>query len=263
MAVSVEVLLIGGSSPQSLPMLHAIAKAAKLAGDSVNVTERYRGDCEWLVLYGVGAPDRNAARTAHVAKGGKAVLFDIGHFGERYRQLRFSINHEHAQDWLDRTPADPQRWAKHGIKLRNDWNERGPILLIGLGHKTRTYLGHQTWESEKLTELRQRFPNRRIVFRPKRGSEIALDCELDANKNIDQALKGVGLVVVRHSNVAIDATIAGVPFEAQDGAGVWLLRRGYSPENRLDFLRRLAWWQWKPEEAPQAWRFIKQVSACD
>ena len=30
----------------------------------------------------------------------------------------------------------------------------------------------------------------------------------------------------------------------------------------LDFLRRLCWWQWRHDEAPQAWEFIKEM-LCD
>ena len=74
---------------------------------------------------------------------------------------------------------------------------------------------------------------------------------------IEQVLAGARLVVCRHSNVAVDAVIAGVPFECEDGAAYWLQGKPYTVENRLDLLHRLCWWQWTCYEAPAAWRFIK------
>ena len=77
---------------------------------------------------------------------------------------------------------------------------------------------------------------------------------------IADLLRGASLAACRHSNVAVDAVVAGVPFEAVDGAAMWLAGKDYTPANRLDFLRRLAWWQWKASEAHLAWDFAKEVA---
>ena len=73
-------------------------------------------------------------------------------------------------------------------------------------------------------------------------------------------MRGARLVVCRHSNVAVDAVIAGVPVECEDGAAYWLRDKPYTPEVRRDFLDRLAWWQWKPEECMKAWEFIRRMA---
>ena len=74
-------------------------------------------------------------------------------------------------------------------------------------------------------------------------------------------MKGASLVVCSHSNVAVDACIAGIPVDCTDGAALALYKDNQNPtvERRLEFLRSLAWWQWSTREAPQAWEFIKGV----
>ena len=106
----------------------------------------------------------------------------------------------------------------------------------------------------------RRFPGRRIVFKPKGSDPLRLPCErADPETPIEELLRGSALVVCRHSNCAVDAVIAGVEFEAEDGAATWLRGREFTPANRLEFLQRLAWWQYKPHEAAPAWSFAKQV----
>lgn len=259
----VEILSAGGRrSSTAAPMLDAIEAAARAAGDHVEVTQAYRGSGEWLVMFGVGAEPHAVARAAQVARGARAVLFDLGYFGRRKGPdgfLRVSIDRDHPQHLLDRAPDDGgARWAEHGIALREEADPAGPIILIGLGAKSRVYLEAEDWELNKLAELERRFPGRRIIHRPKPGQEFRrLKCERDETTAIDLLLRGASLVVARHSNVAAEAVVAGVPFEAEDGAAAWLNGREYSLANRREFLHRVAWFQWRAAEAAQAWQFLK------
>jgi hypothetical protein len=159
------------------------------------------------------------------------------------------------------TEGLPERWDRLKVPLREDADTAGPVLLIGLGHKSRAYLRLPYWERDMQASLQKRFPGRQIIFRPKGKDRTQLPCKTDRETPIDHLLLGSSLVVCRHSNCAVDATIAGVPFEAQDGAAIWLQRREFTPANRLEFLRRLAWWQWRADEAAQAWAFAKQVTS--
>lgn len=219
----------------------------------------YRGRFDWLILYGYGAPERNEARNKHVKSGRHVLLWDQGYF-DRKHSLRCSIDQDHPQAWLDKTNPDPSRM--NGIKLREDADPNGHIILVGLGIKTKVYLPHEkNWEQRSLDELRLRFPEREIIYRPKPGSPaVKLDCKIDAVSSIEQLLKGASLAYCRHSNVAIDAAIAGVPFECIDGAAMWLQSKPFTPENRLDFLRRVTWWNWRADEAAKAWQFIQGVT---
>jgi hypothetical protein len=124
-------------------------------------------------------------------------------------------------------------------------------------------MGFQEWERKTLAALRAAYPGRRVVYRPKRPEQ--LDNLPVATAPIEEVLKGASLVVCRHSNVAVDACIAGVPVVCEDGAAAALygsdLRRPANPggEERRQFLERLAWWQWKPSEAKLAWQFLLKV----
>jgi hypothetical protein len=243
-------------------MLQAMHAACAASGFKVVETERYRQAGRWLVLFGVGAAVHAAARDRHVAAGGRAVLFDLGYFGRQKitGYLKLSLDHDHPQAWLDRSPPDTSRWDAHGIRLREDADPTGPIILVGLGRKARAYLKAETWESKMLGNLRKRFPDRKIIHRPKGKDFPTLDCPVDDTSTIEQLLKGASLAVCRHSNVAVDAAVAGVPYEAVDGAAMWLAQREYSVANRLEFLQRLCWWQWRAVEAPRAWSFVREVT---
>lgn len=261
MALHVEFLIPSNISNGG-DLLRALADAATAHGDRVTVRSVYQGRSPWLVLYGVGAPDQAQTRKRHVAEGGRAILWDAGYFnrGKKHGFMRMSVDTDHPQGWLDKTPDEPSRWQAQGIALREDGDPAGPILLIGLGKKSRSYLRADNWEARKLAELRKRFPKREVIYRPKpKHPSPALDCRTDQETPIEQLLKGASLVVCRHSNVACDGVVAGVPFEAEDGAAMWLKDKPFTPENRLAFLHRLAWWQWRRAEAVQAWAFIRGI----
>ena len=245
-------------------MLAGLVRAAQHAGDTVIETRKFHGGCDCLVLFGVGAAVHDQARRAQLKRGGRVLLWDLGYFSRAKGSgfLRASIDRDHPQHLLDRTPPEPSRWDRLGIELRADGDPDGPILLVGLGQKSRRYLHASDWELHTLIELEKRFPGRAVLHRPKPGHDYPrLRCERDLDTPIELLLKRCSLVVCRHSNVAVDAVVAGVPFETLDGAAAWLAGRPYTPENRLDFLRRLAWWQWKATEAGVAWPFIKELLA--
>jgi hypothetical protein len=259
---TVEILRARAMSAKAEAMIAAIANAARTNGDLVRETNSYHGESEILVLYGVGAPVNDEARKRQVKSGRRVLMWDLAYF-ERTKYLRCSINHDHPQAFLDATPNDPTRWQELKIPLRDTYDPDGHIVLVGLGAKSRAYLHEQEWEALRLSELRKRFPGRRIVYKPKPGSPVLkLDCEFVAQMApIEDVLNHAFLVSCRHSNVACDAAIAGVPFECTDGAAMWLRDKPYTRENRLDFLRRLAHWQYRPDEDAQAWAFAQEITA--
>lgn len=257
---TIELLRAVTPSLSAAPILNAFADAARAAGDEVRETRGYEGRSEWLVLQGVGERMHDAARRAHLRGGGGHVLmWDFGYW-DRAKitgHMRMSIDHDHPQAWLDRMPLDASRSVP---TLREDADPSGHVLLIGLGRKSRKYLGAADWERNTYARLTERFPGRRVIFKPKVGDFTRLPCETAAAETpIEELLRGAALLVCKHSNCAVDAAIAGVEFEAEDGAAMWLQQREFNPANRLEFLQRLAWWQYKPHEAAQAWAFAKQV----
>ncbi len=259
-----EVYLPPGTNGTGRVILRALADDAPTAGIRAEITEVYRGNCEWLVLWGVGAEHRSAMRHRHIAAGGKVALWDIGFFSrcKVTGACKVSINDDYATKWLDRTEPLPERFDGLGLTLRDDYDPNGHIVLAGIGPKQHAYIGPPLvgWESNKLDELRQRFPGRRIVYRPKPKREfVPLICETDAVSDIVDVLRGAALVVCHHSNVAVDAVLAGVPFESDDGVSTWLNGKPYTRTVREDFCRRIARWQYKRGEMVEAWRFLRAV----
>jgi hypothetical protein len=262
-AIDLEILKTGRESPGGTELLDSMVAAIERSDVSISVTNSYWGHARWLMLYGVGAADRAAARDAQLRNGGHALLWDLGYFGRAKRggYMRVSIDHQHPQAWLDRTTPRGERWEAHGIALSERFDASGHIVLVGCGVKSHRFLGTHGWEQRKLNELRQRFPATRIIYRPKPGSRGPnLDCDTDASSSAESLLACASLVVCRHSNFAVDAIVAGVPFECEDGAAAWIKGKPITKESRLDFLRRLCWWQWKATEADQFWKFFREIA---
>jgi hypothetical protein len=109
--------------------------------------------------------------------------------------------------------------------------------------------------------LRDQYPGRRIVYRPKPGqASPLLGVPQETAPDIADALRGKSLVVCRHSNVGVDAAIAGIPVQTEEGAAKWLEGKPFTPEVRTDFLARVAWWQYRPEESEMAWDFLRRMA---
>lgn len=227
------------------------------------VTETYEGGARLLMTYGLGHPERRVWQEAHKRSGGRVVGWDLGYW-HREEAMRLTIDDDHPARLLWDMPA--KRWARARIALRNDCDPAGPIVLVGIGRKSRAQFGFAAmeWEQRTLAAIQQAYPGRPVVYRPKRPESLD-GCPVAAGA-IEDVLRGASLVVCRHSNVAVDACIAGVPVVCEDGAAAALygsdLRDPFNPDvmQRRRFLENLAWWQWKPSEAPQAWQFL--LTAC-
>lgn len=246
--------------PKATWLLQALVQHAPAGSVS---SAQYRGDRRFLMLYGPGAPSRLPIVQRHVARGGHVAMWDLGYF-DRPDGMRVSIDalHPHPQH-IAMSPAIGRRQ----FELREDADPAGPILLIGLGKKSVAACGIRKvlwWEHGKVGELQARFPGREILWRPKgKSAQPLLGLRLAHGMPIEEALRGCSLVVCRHSNVAVDACIAGVPVECEDGAALALYRDNPSPtrEQRLDFLHRLTWWNWTRNETPGAWQWLEQAMA--
>lgn len=249
-----EVILNGEQSKTARMLLTALIDSAP-DGVSITVTESYQGAEPYLVLWGVGRAEFMEARRRHLAGGGRVIMWDMGYLGRAKidGHCRVCIDDFHPWRWFDRTPADPSRFGAFGIGLREDANPGGPVVLACLGRKSVDAFGLEHWDDRMMRTLRSRFPGVPIIRREKPRSRYAHIAP------IEDVIRGARLVVCRHSNCAMDAAIAGIPFECEDGAAYWLAQREFTPENRLDFLRRLCWWQWTCYEARDAWTFLRRM----
>jgi hypothetical protein len=213
-----------------------------------------------LMTWGAGHMGRRPRLDAHLRAGGTWIAWDLAYWN-RDTHCRFTVNADHPVRLMD-VPGD--RWNG---ELRNDADPAGPVVIVGMGRKSRRQLGFAglSWEQKALRRVRAAYPEREPVFRPKKPGE-SLDCRT-VDGPIEDTLRGASLVVCRHSNVAVDACIAGIPVVCEGGAAATLYGNDLmapadpSPDERRGFLQRLAYWQWQPSEASEAWKFLLTVCA--
>jgi hypothetical protein len=258
-----EIMIDEPMSMKAQRFMCAMADAAPHG--SVRTTS-YAGRHRLLMLYGPGAQRRLPLIARHYDRGGRVAMWDMGYWD--HPSMRLSI------DTLHPTPAQlalaPDGPGRREFVLREDADPAGPILLIGLGSKSLYAYGlgvmPQQWENHRLRQLQRQFPDTAIVWRPKGKSRTGLKgLPMRHGMPIEDALRGCSLVVVRHSNVAVDACIAGVPVACEAGAALALYGAGSLPprDERAEFLRRLSWWQWAGDQAAAAWGWINTVCAKD
>lgn len=238
-------------------MLEAMIAAAPI---EVRVRQAYVGDCDILMVYGPGHPIRRPWQMRHMQTGRPMIAWDLGYW-DRENTMRVTINADHPHAML--RPEKRDRWEAAKIELREDFDPDGPIILVGLGAKAVRVLNAlpSQWESRALKKIRKTHPGKEVIFKPKRPGDLGPEgVRYLRDVPVETALKGASLTVCRHSNVAVDACIAGIPVECEDGAALALYRDNPAPtrQQRLEFLHSLAYWQWKPEEAKDAWKYLLQ-----
>ena len=239
-------------------MMRALADTIPTGG---KVTTGYSNQGELLVLYGIGKPERTDIAKRHMAAGGQVACWDLGYW-DREESLRLAFNGYHPT--AEHLALAPSSGCRKEFVLREDANPEGSVLLIGLGAKSGVLYGLRPmqWEATAFKRIAKFYPDRKVVWRPKgRYPTPFKDLEVSHGFPIEEALVGKSLVVCRHSNVAVDACIAGVPVWCDDGAALAIYKDVQNPdrETRAEFLRQLGWWNWSPAEAPQAWSWIEFV----
>jgi len=224
--------------------------------------------CDVLMLYGLGGADRLGVAASHLKSGKPFIAWDLGYWDRlaTNRKFRLAFNGNHPDSVMSGPTTGGARFESAGLPMGNVSNPDGPILLIGSGPKS-VAVWADGWAESKSCELMAAFPDREILYRPKPGKPIERGVKYHdlSTGPIDIALEGISLVVCRHSNVAVDACRLGVPVVCDAGAAAAiypqsLADRHNQPDEatRLEFLHRLAWWQWSARESGEAWQFIER-----
>jgi hypothetical protein len=254
--VRVEFLIDPKMANRGAQMLDAMIATCPFEHE---VNKAWRGKSDILMVYGTGHPVRRPWWTEHLRRGRIGIGWDLGYWSRETRTMRLTINGDHPPAMI--RPEDPARWDSAGIALRNDFKHEGHILVVGMSRKATKIHGMVawTWELERARHYQKRYIHRNVFFRPKRDTDPLLPGFRTMRGAIEDALRGASLVVCRHSNVAVDACIAGIPVHCEDGAAFALYKNNPNPTpaERLEFLRSLAHWQYRPDEAQQAWTYIR------
>lgn len=252
----VEVLTDPNMVLRGERMLRAMVKACPFP---VDVHQKYEGKSDILMVYGTGHPERRPWWNAHIKAGRTAIGWDLGYWHRKDGTMRMTMNADHPHAMLRR--ETPARWESAGIELREDFKADGRIIVVGMSRKAVKIHGMPawSWEMRQLRALSKMHPQREVWFKPKRDTDPTLPGFRTWRGTIEEALRGASLVVCRHSNVAVDACIAGVPVQCEDGAAYALYRDNPQPDRnqRLSFLHGLAHWQYTPTEAEEAWNYIR------
>lgn len=216
--------------------------------------------CDAMVLYGWGGEEQQRAIRQHA---GPYACFDLGYWDRTGadRAWRVSINGFHSPDRVMRGGEPPPR-PYPPITTRYD--PAGPILLVGNAPKSRA-VGAEGWTAGQVQPIRTAFPGVPIWYRPKPGrAQERVRADRTIGGPIQTVLRRCRLVVCRHSNVAVDAAVMGVPVVASDGAAGAIYPRRLadwarqpSGRQREAFLRRLAWWQWRVSEMDECVDWMK------
>jgi hypothetical protein len=264
--VDAELIDVWDMAQRGRRMIEALADTAPIP---IRRSEAYTGKADIFVTYGTGHPIRRPWWQAHRRKGGRCIGLDLGYWdrADPDAAMRVTLDTDHPPQWIRREPAT--RWRATGISLREDADPDGPIVVVGMGRKSLQVLREKPlqWETALLPRLRAL--GREIVYRPKRPTDpVPKGLRALRDQPIADVLRGASLVVCRHSNVAVDACIAGVPVACDGGAASALY--GADPSapktvtrfDRRRFLEGLAWWNWRPSEAAQAWKYLLERIEC-
>jgi hypothetical protein len=226
------------------------------------------------VFYGFSG--RNVEMFEDYRKSGTAVYVDLGYFGRReggrwsgYHKV--VVNSRHPNEYFQRVQHDSKRREAFRIRLKK-WSNGEHILLAGMGDKgaQAVGLGPNEWERGAITRIRK-FTSRRIIYRPKPswkrarplpGAEYA-----PSTVSLESVLENCHAVVTRHSNVAVDGLVAGVPAFVWGGVAMplglqdlSLIETPLRPEGREQWLNDICYTQWSVAEMRlgQPWRHLKQ-----
>lgn len=218
--------------------------------------------------------------------GRHVVQLDLGYWrrtalpedGGRYAgYMKVSVDHHHPTAYFQRRKHPPDRFAALGVSIRprrgqSALERDGVIILAGMSAKGAWVydMVPEEWERRAVARLRA-VTSRSIIYRPKpswAGAGRIEGTTFGGGKgDVEDALAGAWAVVTHHSNVAVDAVVAGVPVVAEDGVGLAVSPRPLesvedpwfpAEEERMQFLYDVAYCQWTMTEIADglAWRHL-------
>jgi len=254
----------GVGRPRVHQTLTALARAT-----GGRIVRGYDGRADILALWGFGGHEQREAFKKHRASGRHVVCLDLGYWDRHAYGVRVTVDSWHPQESdLELTKEPRPGYVVPGYD-ENFYNPQGHIVLCGIGKKSRRLLGFNgmQWEHEQLRILREIYPERRIVYRPKPGNEEAMPGAGNGSSgSIIDCLRGASMAICLHSNVAIDCALLGIPCVSYDGIGQHGFR-GATPAApirltgaaRARFLNSVAWFNWQAAEFSEMVKFIEKI----
>jgi hypothetical protein len=251
------------------------ADRAGLAASSISSATYRQPDADIAIFYGL-SDGLSRVFTDYRARGKTVLFVDLGYWMRRKRTRwdgyhKVCINSRHPTAYFQDKPRDRSRFASLDIPGPQPWRAKGRhIIVAGMSAKASAaeHMSPESWERAAVVKLR-RLTSRPIIYRPKPnwlGARRIPGTMMDALTPLDQALRGCHAVVTHHSNVAVDALMAGVPCFTEGGAASVLSGRDLSqietppmPDGREQWARDLAFVQWNMNEMADGtmWRHFR------
>lgn len=276
MASSIAIYHIGAHRRSTL-IANAMAKGAKEVGDHCTLmrADLFREPThEIACFYGFDAQMQKIFH-AYRAYGLPVVYVDLGYFGRLeggkwsgYHKV--SVNGRHPTSYFQKKTHGPDRFSHFRLNFPR-WRFGRHILVCGTSDKGALVDGFrpQEWENRTIQKLKK-LTSRQIIYRPKPswscatpipGSQFAMSKE-----DVSRWLVNCHAVVSHHSNVCVDAFLAGVPNFCEDGVGLPLSHSDLSliedarrDGNRQQWAQDVAYCQFSVKEMEEgvAWRVLK------
>lgn len=255
----------------------AMAEGIRACGDEpvIKTSTSYRGmpPTQVAIFYGL-ALGLARVKSDYERSGRTAVYCDLGYWTRRISSRhdgyhKVAVNDRHPTAYMMGKAHGPERFQRHGITIQ-PWREEGRhILVAGMSGKAAIaeQLRPNQWEEQTIARLRH-LTKRPIIYRPKpswKGAKRIPGVPFEPEMRLSDALKDCHAVVTHHSNVAVDALLAGVPVFCEKGAASLLsgldltgIERPRMPTGREQWAANLAWCQWSVAEMAEglAYRYL-------
>jgi hypothetical protein len=266
-------------TPTSIQIAEAFAKGAEQCGDKAIIYDEYKGLTgeDVVAFYGM-SPEHTQCVKDMTAIGRPSVIADLGYFGRSKTQsaayYKISVNDNHPTAFFQNIKHSSDRFNIFGIKVEPMRKRGNYILFAGIGPKSSVLynIEHQSWDQWAISEL-NKYTKIPIYYRAKpnhaeKFKQIAGSIWSDPTRPLESLLNDAWAVVTRHSNVAVDGIIRGVPCFAIDGVatkiGLTDLSQINTPrypsyKEQLQFCYDLAYTQWTLSEVSEGklWKHLK------
>ena len=267
-------------SRRSEHIARCMAAGAESCGDTAELVEGFapevRGDV--VAAYGWRHPD---LFEAYRAAGKHYLYIDLGWWTRKPPDQILDGYHKVVLDGREPGPyfrrgSPSDRFMIHNQRLA-PWRTSGRHILLGgmsgKSAKTRGF-GPQEWERDMIRKLRS-LTKRPVMYRPKPSwadaTPITGTLYSHGSVPVARALQHAWAVVTLHSNIAVDALLAGIPVCCEQGVGSELsfaldqIENPPLPDGRFELLADIAYCQWHGGEIRDGtcWRhLIEETPLC-
>lgn len=184
---------------------------------------------------------------------------DLGYW-RRDTHYRVAVGDWSPHRYIDQGMSSA-RLESFGVRVAS-WRSGEEILIAGASAKSAAQHGYRymEWERRIVRQLEGR-----LMYRPKPKdpNRQPIPGTMLDTRPADVALDKAGFLVTHHSNMAIDALVAGIPVHCVTGAAAAFsvpIDAVAQRSGREQFLADVAWQQWSlaEMESGDCWSYLKE-----